>query len=133
MNELIITTKNKKEVVDITQEVSRLAAKNFSGLCHVFVKHTTAGVTTADLDPGTDLDYLDAFAVLMPKLNYRHQHNPPHVVDHILASLIGPSVIVPVFAGELSLGTWQRIVLIELDGPRDRELALSFIPGEKML
>src|SRR5476649_490648 len=96
-------------------------------MCVLFVKHTTACITTADLDPGTDLDMLDAFEAIMPKLPYRHPHNPNHTPDHILSSIIGPSITVPIHKGILALGTWQRIVLIELDGPRQREIILSFL------
>jgi secondary thiamine-phosphate synthase enzyme len=66
---------------------------------------------------------------MIPKLKYRHPHNPEHAPDHILASLVGPSVTVPVDGGRLVLGTWQRVVLVEFDGPRERELILSLIGG----
>lgn len=128
-----IHTKKKKNIVDITDDVERLISKANNvknGLCHVFTTHTTAAVTTADLDPGTDLDMLDAFEHMIPKLNYRHPHNPSHVPDHIMSSIIGPGVWVPVVDGELLLGTWQRIILIELDGPRDRKIAVSLIKSE---
>jgi secondary thiamine-phosphate synthase enzyme len=111
--------------VDITGHVQAIVSRagKKDGIVTVFVTHTTAGVTTADLDPGgTDEDYLDAFERLVPKLAYRHPHDPSHMPDHILASLIGASFTVPVRDGELVLGTWQRIVLVELDGPRDRRL-----------
>src|ERR1700691_5442035 len=101
------TTKNK-QIVDITDQVQRLLndRKVQAGVCHVFMAHTTAAVGTADLDPGTDLDMLDAFAALIPKLKYRHPHNPAHVPDHIMSTIIGSSVLVPVEGGELQLGTW---------------------------
>lgn len=128
-----IPTKKKKNILDITERVQRLISKVRSvehGVCHVFTTHTTAAVTTADLDPGTDLDMLDAFELMVPKLNYRHPHNPAHVPDHILSSVIGPGVFVPVTNGQLILGTWQRIILVELDGPRDRNIAVSLIKSE---
>lgn len=132
---LTVATKRKKQVLDITDTVQEYLDKlqhdehmqTATGLCHVFVLHTTAAMTTADLDPGTDLDMLDAFESMVPHLKYRHPHNPEHVPDHIMSSIIGPDVLVPVEEGELKLGTWQRIVLIELDGPRSRNVALSFI------
>ena len=96
--------------------------------CHLFVLHTTAALTIADLDPGTDLDLLDALDTLVPKLRYRHPHDPSHVSDHILSSLIGTSLSVPVEGGELILGTWQRIILVEFDGPRSRQIVCSFTP-----
>jgi secondary thiamine-phosphate synthase enzyme len=123
MKKLIIKTRKKREVLDITDEIE--GQLNDSGLCHLLVLHTTAALTTADLDPGTDLDMLDAFEAMIPKLRYRHPHNPAHVPDHILSALIGTSVSLPFQRGKLVLGTWQRVVLIELDGPRERELALS--------
>ena len=58
---------------------------------------------------------------------YRHPHNPEHAPDHILSSLIGTTLTLPVEAGSLVLGTWQRVILVELDGPRQRELKLHFL------
>jgi|SRR5581483_9828019 len=131
MQKLLIKTRKKREFVDITDEVNRQLQKAYegkSGVCQVAVMHTTAAVTTADLDPGTDLDMLDAFEAMVPKLKYRHPHNPAHVPDHIMSSIIGASVSLPVNKGEVMLGTWQRIVLVELDGPREREAILTLVP-----
>lgn len=97
---------------------------------HLFLLHTTAALTTADLDPGTDLDMLDAFEEMVPKLKYRHPHDPEHVPDHILSAMIGTSLLVPVENGELVLGTWQRVVLMEFDGPRERQVHMSFVKAE---
>jgi secondary thiamine-phosphate synthase enzyme len=121
---ITIQSDRKKQVIDITDRIEALLDYT-SGLCHLFIKHTTAALTTADLDPGTDLDMLDAFEAMMPKLKYRHPHNPDHAPDHILSSIIGPALTIPVDAGELILGTWQRVVLIELDGPRVREIVVT--------
>jgi secondary thiamine-phosphate synthase enzyme len=125
MKRISIKTHEKREVLDITDLIERELGKSSSGVCHLLVLHTTAALTTADLDPGTDLDMLDAFEALIPKLRYRHPHNPAHVPDHILSALIGTSVTLPFQKKKLVLGTWQRVVLVELDGPRERELALS--------
>jgi secondary thiamine-phosphate synthase enzyme len=124
-----VGTKKKREIVDVTELCRKeLAnAQEADGVCHLFVLHTTAALTVADLDPGTDLDLLDAFEGLVPKLKYRHPHDPAHVPDHILSALIGTSVSVPVQGGDLLLGVWQRIILVEFDGPRTRQIALSFI------
>ena len=129
MNRLSIKTRKKREVLDITDLVEEQLGKNdsASGVCHLLVLHTTAGLTTADLDPGTDLDMLDAFEAMIPKLRYRHPHDPAHVPDHILSALIGTSITLPFEKKKLLLGTWQRVVLVELDGPRERELALSIL------
>jgi secondary thiamine-phosphate synthase enzyme len=129
MQRFTVQTRKSKQVVDITDKLeSLIQEQGFSdGLCNVFVAHTTAALSTADLDPGTDQDMLDAFTAMMPDLKYRHPHNPEHAPDHILATLIGPSITVPVQGGRLVLGTWQRVILIEFDGPRERELVLSLV------
>ncbi|GAC1653518.1 MAG: hypothetical protein NVS4B12_25250 [Ktedonobacteraceae bacterium] len=61
----------------------------------------------------------------MAPISYRHPHNPAHTPDHILSSIIGPSLAVPYANGKLLLGIWQRIVLVELDGPRQRTVHVS--------
>ena len=129
MHQFIVKTSRKREIVDITDTVEETLRQRSAteGICYLNVLHTTAAITTADLDPGTDLDMLDAFEAMMPKLRYRHPHNPAHVPDHILSSLIGTALTLPVQAGSLVLGTWQRVILVELDGPRERELVLHFL------
>lgn len=129
MRKFTVATRRKREIVDITEQVQGMLPKA-SGICCLNVLHTTAALTTADLDPGTDLDMLDAFEAMMPKLRYRHPHNPEHVPDHILSSLIGTGAILPVESGSLVLGTWQRVILVELDGARRRELTLHFLKSE---
>jgi secondary thiamine-phosphate synthase enzyme len=129
MHRLTIKTHRKREILDITDRVEDLLHDHYngqSGVCHLVVLHTTAALTTADLDPGTDQDMLDAFARIIPKLKYRHPHDPEHVPDHILSAIIGTSVGLLAEKGSLVLGTWQRVILIELDGPRQREIALGF-------
>jgi secondary thiamine-phosphate synthase enzyme len=122
-----VATKRKDEVVDITATVqaSLDQAERESGVCVVFAAHTTCAVTTADLDPGTDLDLLQALRKLLPPISYRHPHDPPHTPDHILSAIIGPSVAIPYSARRLLLGTWQRVILVELDGPRERTLHIT--------
>lgn len=127
MRRLKVRTRKKREIVDLTDLLEEQLAntKAVTGICHLLVLHTTAALTTADLDPGTDLDILDAFEAMVPKLRYRHPHDPAHVPDHILSALIGTSLSLPFESGKLILGTWQRVVLVELDGPRQRQLAIS--------
>lgn len=131
MQKLIIKTSSKRQVIDITDQVNQQIKKqNFKdGICNLFVTHTTAALTTADLDPGTDQDFLVAFKKIVPKLNYHHPHDPSHMPDHILSSLIGTSITIPVKDGKMVLGTWQRVVLIEFDGPRERSLVIQCIHG----
>lgn len=129
MVKISIKTSTKKQVLDITdqinEEISKQDLKN--GIVNLFITHTTAAITCADLDPGTDQDYLHAFAHLVPNLNYQHPHNPQHMSDHILSSLIGTSLNIPVENGQLVLGTWQKIVLLEFDGPKERTVILNLL------
>lgn len=129
MHQLTIQTSRNNEVVDITSRLNTLIQQEGveAGLCHVFITHTTAAITTADLDPGTDQDMLDAYFGMLPDIPYRHPHNPDHAPDHILATLMGPDVTVPVKDGRLVLGTWQRVVLFEFDGGRKRNVMVSFV------
>lgn len=124
MKTITIATKRKDEIVDISDTVEGLLQQGVpeSGVCCLFVAHTTCALTTADLDPGTDRDLLDALRRLLPNITYRHPHDPAHTPDHILSSMIGPSLMIPYTHRRLLLGTWQRVILVELDGPRQRTL-----------
>jgi len=129
---LTIPTQRSKQVVDLTDRLNRLIreADFQAGLCSAFCLHTTAALTPAALDPGTDLDMLDAYTAMIPKLQFRHPHDPSHTPDHILAALIGPGLSLPVVRGRLLLGTWQRVVLFEFDGPRERQVSVSLVAAE---
>lgn len=127
MQELIINTQESKSVIDITDKVSAKIEISH-GVAELFLQHTSAALTTADMDPGgTDQDYLDGWYEVMPDLNYNHPHDPDHMPDHILAATIGPSLSVPVQGGQLQLGQWQRLVLCEFNGPRERTVTLTEI------
>lgn len=125
MQNLTIQTQEEKAVIDITDQVSGVI-KQESGMVHLFLQHTSAAISTADMDPGgTDQDYIDSWQEIIPDLNYNHPHDPEHMPDHILATTIGSSLTVPVQNGELQLGTWQKIVLCEFNGPRERTILLQ--------
>lgn len=128
MNITVATTKDR-EVVDITEKVSREVI-DFTGQVNIFAMHSTVGITTANLDPGTDRDLLDALDGLIPKAEWIHPHNPEHAPDHLLASIIGPGLVVPVVNGHLQLGTWQRIVLVEFNGPKERQVNIGLIGSQ---
>lgn len=78
MQRFSVATHRKREILDITEQVAGVLPEG-DGVCCLNVLHTTAALATADLDPGTDLDMLDAFEAMIPKLHYRHPHNPAHV------------------------------------------------------
>lgn len=125
--QILLQTTKKDEVIDITKLIEAKLPQKNSGACIVFIQHTTCCITTADLDPGTDLDFLDALRKLLPNMHYRHPHDPSHTPDHILSSIIGPSLVIPFAKQKLQLGTWQRVILVEFDGPRDRNINLTFV------
>ena len=129
MFKLFIETTKEKEIKDITEKINEILIKQKkdSGLVFLFALHTTCALTTADLDPGADKDYLTAFEKITPQAKYIHPHNPEHFPDHFLSSLVGTSLLLPFENKKLVLGTWQRVILIEFDGPREREIMVRII------
>jgi secondary thiamine-phosphate synthase enzyme len=128
MKKLVFATKKKRQVVDITDQLNKFLAENKikNGVVNLVLTHTTAALATADLDPGTDQDMLDVLDKLIPKIRFRHPHNPSHTPDHILSSLIVATLSLIVDKGQLVLGSWQRIILLEFDGPRTREIVIQW-------
>ena len=121
---MVVRTDKPRQVIDITDQVAELVGPD-SSLIHIFVAHTTCAITTADLDPGAGEDLASAVWNMIPELDYSRHHDPKHFPAHIAHSIIGPSLTVPVKDSRLYLGTWQRIILIELDGPRDRQIEVT--------
>lgn len=123
---------SRRRTVDLTDAVRRFCFSCGDGLCNVFVPHATAGVAIIETGAGSDDDLVDTLERLLPRDDrYRHSHGSPgHGADHVLPAIVVPSVTVPVAGGELQLGTWQSIVLVDLnrDNPR-RSVRLSFVEG----
>lgn len=126
---LRITTKRLKEIVDLTEllqaAIDKASMKD--GLCSVFVTHTTAAVTTGEIGEGTEEDFLQIVEEVIPRIQFRHAHDPSHAWSHMAASILGPSLTIPVAGGTLVLGTWQSVMLVELDGPRERHVHVSLM------
>jgi secondary thiamine-phosphate synthase enzyme len=119
--------------VDITNDVEGFsAAARADGLVNVFVPHATAGLALIETGSGSEEDLASILQRLLPRdYDYVHEHGSPgHGADHLLPALIAPSTTVPVQAGRLLLGTWQHVVLVDLnrDNPR-RKVRLTFIPA----
>lgn len=119
-------------VLDVTGHVQAFAREEQDGLVHCFLPHATAGLALFELGAGTEPDVLDAVERLLPRDDrYRHRHGSPgHGADHVLPAFIAPSLTLPVQDGQLLLGTWQSVVVIDtnVDNPR-RTLRLSFVPA----
>lgn len=126
MDKIQLQTGKRREVVDITSFVAETvaAAAVEEGVCHVFVPHTTAAVFVNEgADPAVGEDILQALAAMLPRIPFRHLEG--NADAHVLASLVGSSVTLPVSGGQLRLGTWQAVFFLELDGPRRREVWVS--------
>jgi secondary thiamine-phosphate synthase enzyme len=130
-----VSTGSRDTVADITgqcAEFARTAAGGGDGLLHVFVPHATAGVAIIETGSGSDDDLLAALADLLPADDrWRHAHGSRgHGRSHVMPALVPPYASVPVLAGQLALGTWQSIALVDVnvDNP-DRQVRLSFLPG----
>ena len=126
---LHIRTTDRKQVVDLTDQIEAVVrnAKMQEGLCALFITHTTAALTTGEIGEGTERDFLQVVEEMIPRINFRHAHNPAHAWSHMAASMLGPSLTVPVSDGKLVLGTWQSVMLVELDGPRERSVHVTLI------
>jgi len=121
-----IETQSPKQVIDITGQVGRLLDGASGGTCHLYLKHTTAALTVMTWEAGVPEDIMDILQSLTPKLAYRHD-SAAHVAAHFLSALVGPSVHVPVQDGRLAMGQFQRVVLLEFEGPRKREIEVRLL------
>ena len=126
-----LETRSRQELVDISATVAAdLSRSGISeGLCTVFVVHTTAAVTiNENADPTVPGDILRKLRQLVPE-NDGYRHLEGNSDAHILSSLLGPSLLVPIEQGRLTLGTWQGIYFVELDGPRRRSFKVKLLAG----
>ncbi|MFH0914357.1 MAG: secondary thiamine-phosphate synthase enzyme YjbQ [Chloroflexota bacterium] len=129
---LAIKTRSKVEFLDITSRIREAvsASKAESGVCYLFVPHTTAAITVNEhADPSVTDDITRQLETIAPEhLNYLHSEgNAP---AHVKASLVGSSLNLFIDKGELVLGTWQGVFFCEFDGPRSRDLLVKVVPDE---
>ncbi len=120
----------RRRTVDLTDAVLAFCAGHGDGLCNVFVPHATAGVVIIETGAGSDEDLVDTLERLLPRDDrYRHAHGSPgHGADHLLPAIVAPSVTVPVTEGTPLLGSWQSVVLVDLNPDNTRRsVRLSFV------
>jgi secondary thiamine-phosphate synthase enzyme len=126
--EFTVSTHNTYEVVDITRLVAEIVADSEfdEGICSVYVPHATAAIViNENADPNIGNDLLDALGKLIPEGVWRHDRMDNNGAAHIKAAILGPGETVPVHEGRLVLGTWQAIMLVDLDGPRTRRVVVT--------
>jgi secondary thiamine-phosphate synthase enzyme len=122
-----VRTQRRAQLLDITDNVDREVARSgvAEGVCHVYVRHTTAGVTINEgADPDVARDIESFLATMVPKES-GFRHGEGNSDSHIKTVLVGPSVTAPVRGSKLGLGTWQAIFLCEWDGPRTRTVEVA--------
>ena len=131
----IINIKSKKEndMIDLTKKISESISESdiSDGIVTIFVKGSTASITTIENEPGLVKDFPDMLSRIAPKnIKYHHEEmwHDGNGHSHVKASLIGPSLTVPFSDKVLCLGTWQQIVFVELDTrSRNREIILQIV------
>ncbi|MFB3766057.1 MAG: secondary thiamine-phosphate synthase enzyme YjbQ [Methanotrichaceae archaeon] len=126
-----IDTGKQAEVVDITSSVEKALAESKvqSGICLVYTLHTTTGITINEAEGGLIQDIMRLMAALVPEgSGYKHDRLDGNATAHLRAVLLGNSAVIPIEKGMLVLGTWQRILFIEQDGPRHRRVYVKAIP-----
>ncbi len=131
---IFVRTGSHETVLDITRQCGAFVSAENDGLLNVFVPHATAGVAVLETGAGSDDDLLTTLADLLPADDrWRHAHGSPgHGRSHVLPALISPSTTVPVLAGRLALGTWQSIVVVDLNLDNEqRQVRLSFVGDDR--
>lgn len=125
MPELTVETPRRSCWVDVTARVAALVPASAKAVL-VYSPHTTAGVTiNENADPDVPHDFFAKLGRAFPQDEAFYRHGEGNSDAHILTSLVGPSVIIPVENGRLALGRWQAVYLCEFDGPRTRTLKIT--------
>jgi secondary thiamine-phosphate synthase enzyme len=121
---------SRERLVDLTPDLERFCRASGDGLVNAFVPHATAGLALMEMGSGSEADLLATLDRLLPRDGrYWHAHGAPgHGADHLLPVLVSPSVTLPTLGGRVALGTWQSLVLVDLnvDNPR-RRVRFSFV------
>jgi secondary thiamine-phosphate synthase enzyme len=127
-SEFHVRSRKKYEVIDITREVAEAVqhACLAEAICCVYVTHATAAIVINENDdPNVCEDLLDALNKLIPEGVWRHDRVDGNAAAHLKAAILGPGETIPVRDSRLVLGTWQAVMLVELDGPRDRRIIVT--------
>lgn len=122
-----VETDARTQVVDVTDRVRAAVPDDATGVCAVFVKHTTAGVVVNEAESNLVGDIENFLDDLVPDEGHAHDALDGNADSHLRATLVGSDVSIPVEEGELLLGTWQSVLFVECDGPRRREVVVQAV------
>ena len=131
IKKLEIKTNSRSEIIDITDKIQKIISdsKIKSGICIIYVPHTTAGITVNEnYDPSVRTDILDYLEKIAPP-SARYRHTEGNADSHIKTSVVGSSATLVIEDGKILLGSWQGIMFCEFDGPRNRKLVVKIIAG----
>ena len=125
---ITLETKERTEVIDLTKELQKKADQwGESGILNIYCPHTTAGLTVQEnYDPSVKDDILASLERLVPR-NFAYRHSERNADAHVKSVLCGVSLTIPVAEGKLLTGRWQGVLFLELDGPRKRQVHLTFV------
>jgi len=137
LSTLTIATSKKRQLVDITNQVEKIVyqSKAKEGCVLIFARHTTCSIVITEVEDNLETDIIRYLEKEGPKGPFGHNHgdilahdprhaDKSHTPSHILSAIIGQSTLIPIDNGQLLLGTWQRICVLELDGPRIRKVIM---------
>lgn len=129
LKEFSISTQNKHQLLNITEKIKEIVkeSKVKSGLILVFTLHTSAAILLNENEQGLKEDWFKVFEKITSGIDFSHNQNDDNGNAHIISSLIGNQKTFIIEQGELVLGTWQQIFLLELDGPRTRKVIIKII------
>ena len=128
-----VETESRTQVIDVSDRVRDAVLESggddATGVCTVFVKHTTAGVVVQENETNLVGDIENFLDDLVPDEGHAHDRLDGNADSHLRATLVGSDVSIPMEDGELALGTWQSVLFVECDGPRRREVVVQVVEG----
>lgn len=128
IKEFYVSTQGRYELVDITSRVREIIKKSGikDGIILIFVPHSTAAIVLTENEPGLKQDWFVVLKKLVSGIDFLHNQIDNNADSHILSGLIGQGKVLAIESGELVLGTWQQIFLVELDGPKKRRILVKY-------
>lgn len=125
-------TTRKEELVDVTAQVDGLVAATRAsrGMCLAYVPHATAAMLINEAEPNLTHDFLTSLDALISGRAYLHDTIDDNAAAHLKSGILGPGRVMPVLGGRLALGTWQRVMLCEFDGPRERTVVVEVVEAK---